>query len=515
MKWDAPEILLGLFILGSGCCLIGGTLLARDEVLIREGRSQEPHETFIKQLDVEIDRLTALYESHLSRLAALPYPSQRSQIQSTGATIRGVRQYSLLVPSVTSRANVHLPLRKSATDQPLPAPTFDLESVAGGRPGILLDPERFLSDQALFQGDDEGWIDEPGKPLLFWKRHQDRRLAILLIDVHEVRQAVNDGLQDWLPASFGPLAVQAGQDRLESPGGETLIGSNVREQPHFLLTLPTLFGTWRLASWDPVRVEPIFRWPIALVGISLALILLLLGGLAYLHQRRAVKLAQSRVSFVNQVSHELRSPLTNILLNVELATEAAEEAPGTVKRLQVIGEESRRLGRLVGNVLTYSQQEEDNMALNRQTVCVDDAVHEVLETFKNALQRAGIKVRLELGDNAPIKTDRDALVQVLGNLVSNVEKYAAQGGLLKVSTSIQNDMFRIRVADRGPGIRLRDRDRIFQAFVRANHRLDEGTSGTGLGLAIARGLAEDLGGELALIESFQGACFELTLPLAA
>jgi signal transduction histidine kinase len=106
----------------------------------------------------------------------------------------------------------------------------------------------------------------------------------------------------------------------------------------------------------------------------------------------------------------------------------------------------------------------------------------------------------------------DALAQIAGNLISNVEKYAAAGGVLELQSALEGNTLIVRIADCGPGIPAVDRERVFQPFERVDSRVNEGSSGTGLGLAIARELAERMGGTLALVPSEIGACFELRVP---
>ena len=114
--------------------------------------------------------------------------------------------------------------------------------------------------------------------------------------------------------------------------------------------------------------------------------------------------------------------------------------------------------------------------------------------------------------------DADLAAQVLANLVSNVEKYAAGGGRLVIRGEADKQgclgQVSLRVADAGPGIPDSSRERIFQPFVRLSQRVDEGVSGTGLGLSIARDLARRMGGDLRLESSDEGAVFVFSLPLA-
>jgi signal transduction histidine kinase len=110
--------------------------------------------------------------------------------------------------------------------------------------------------------------------------------------------------------------------------------------------------------------------------------------------------------------------------------------------------------------------------------------------------------------------DADALAQILTNLFSNAEKYAAEGGCLDLKVSSEAGAWRLLVSDRGPGVKPGSREKIFEPFRRSGDSINEGVTGTGLGLTIARDLAREMNGDLRLIDSKEGATFEFTLPLA-
>jgi signal transduction histidine kinase len=232
----------------------------------------------------------------------------------------------------------------------------------------------------------------------------------------------------------------------------------------------------------------------------------------YRESAREMREAAQRVSFVNQVSHELKTPLTSIRMYAEMLEsqlEGAVEKPR--KYLDVIVSESQRLSRLIGNVLTFSRKQRSALKLHRALGDVDDVLREVLEHFDAALLARGIEIEFSGGANQPAEFDRDALEQIVGNLLSNVEKYAAGADRVEVVSVQESDMVTITVTDNGPGIPPREQRRIFEPFHRVSNKLTDGVAGTGIGLAIARDLARLHGGALTLESSGQGACFKLVL----
>jgi len=181
------------------------------------------------------------------------------------------------------------------------------------------------------------------------------------------------------------------------------------------------------------------------------------------------------------------------------------------RQLGIIVAESARLSRLIGNVLTFSRQQNDRLALHHSAGSIDLCISFVLEHFHAALEAKGVASAFDAGAGGAVLFDRDAVEQILGNLFSNVEKYAAAGGQMQVCSRQQGDTTTIRVADRGPGIPRGQEERIFEPFHRLSNRLSDGVTGTGIGLTIARELARRHGGDLRVVPAEQGACLELQL----
>ena len=123
------------------------------------------------------------------------------------------------------------------------------------------------------------------------------------------------------------------------------------------------------------------------------------------------------------------------------------------------------------------------------------------------------KITFDRGAKQSVRIDADTLEQILGNLLSNVEKYAPCGKQLKITSSQEGDLTIITVADSGPGIPKNQREKIFKPFHRLSSKNSDGVSGTGIGLTIARDLARKHGGDLTLSEcrSSTGCTFTIRL----
>ncbi len=507
MKLDSPTAILAVLLSAAVVCFVAGVLLSRQETEERLERDRSIHRDLVKQLDAEIESLEELYQSHLRTLARFPELSDTIGVQRAAERVAGVRQLTVL----------HWPFRSSADRswyfggwQGKP-PTFRGRPDRLGGESIELDPDRFFGESVIA---DHGWIDEPGKPTMYWHRRTERQLALVTVESHEVSRALNGWIRDWCERAFDPLAVTLGPDRLEGPDAEPLFQiGDASGRPQVLLPLPTRFGTWQLASWDHVEKRVRYQIPTLITGVALGVLMALLGCFAFAQQRQALRLAKTRVSFVNRVSHELRSPLTNILLNADLAADSAEEnAQRTRERLGLIHDEANRLSRLIANVLTFSRREKGKLRIELAPCVPEQVIREVLDQFESALKRQGIRVQVDSPLSPELLLDRDALFQILANLVSNVEKYGATGKELTVQSRLHAGHWYVTVSDKGPGVAPQFEERLFKPFERLQDHVSEGTSGTGLGLAIARGLAQDMGGSLELKPSTEGATFELRVP---
>jgi len=287
--------------------------------------------------------------------------------------------------------------------------------------------------------------------------------------------------------------------------------------PDASIALFAPLSMWHLNHYGPAAVTGKLSTGsvLSLVSgiIAAAVALLALAVYFYRENSREMRVAAEKVTFVNQVSHELKTPLTNIRMYAELAEEKIpeEDDQGARRCLGIVVNESQRLSRLIANVLTFAKPKAQQP--NPTPNVPDELVRETLDHFRPALAAQHIEVGFQPGAADRVRIDADILEQILGNLLSNVEKYAAAGKSLKISTSQQGGETAISVADDGPGIPKGQREKIFKPFHRLSNKLSDGVSGTGIGLTIARDLARKHGGDLKLTETknSDGCHFTLTL----
>jgi len=363
------------------------------------------------------------------------------------------------------------------------------------------------------------WYWDSGLHVIYWRR--DRLGNVVGVELNRMRLLAD------IVAHLPPLA---GVDWSMGPGERILLqDSNGREvyswgngapDPDRMVVVRRSLGA-PLGSWVLVHQRPrVHRTADVVLRISgLVAVGLSMAALAvffYRESNRDLREARQRVRFVSRVSHELRTPLTNIRLYAELLEDRLDDDDRQSREnARIIVSESERLSRLIDNVLAFARHGRGELRVTRSAGAVDGVVAGVVDRHRPALARRGVEVEVSLGAPEPTLFDPDAVDQILGNLLANVEKYAADGGAVRVESFHRGACTVVRIADSGPGIPESERERVFEPFVRLHDRLNEGVSGAGIGLTIARDLARLQGGELRLVPSETGACVELELELAA
>ena len=400
-------------------------------------------------------------------------------------------------------------------DQPVPQDTYDTTSRSP------LKRSQIKSNTASPNGwHIRYWQD--GINLIFWRLEGTGNVIGLELD----RMQFLSDLIGKLPDTQQPSKRTRTLFRLRNAAGEVVYQWGNYDPPDSapanadLLLSPPL-NAWQLEYFVPPQFADASQGGGMLLNFLAALgaVGLGVGWLAFYFYRessREMREASQRVSFVNQVSHELKTPLTNIRMYAELLeAEVEEENTKAQRHISVVVSESRRLSRLIQNVLTFARSTEKRLTLNSSPGVIDEQIAEVIEQFRPALEEKHIEVRLHADAPAPVRFDRDLCGQILGNLIGNVEKYASGGGRLQINSlqETKNGSITtiIEILDRGPGIAAEERGKIFQPFYRISSKLSDGATGTGIGLAIARDLARRHGGDLVLLPETDGAAFRLTL----
>ena len=207
--------------------------------------------------------------------------------------------------------------------------------------------------------------------------------------------------------------------------------------------------------------------------------------------------------FVANVSHELRTPLTNLRSYAETLSDSAGELPPATEKkfLGVILNESDRMIHIVQDLLTLSRFDSGKDELHLVRFPFDVAVQDLYNAVYMEAQRHDHKMKLRLEPDLPaVVADRERVLQVMMNIVSNSIKYTPNGGHILVSAGREGDRVWMQVDDDGIGIPPKDRPRIFERFYRVDKARSRQSGGTGLGLSIAKEIVDRHEGVLELVD---------------
>jgi len=511
MKPKLIVILLLLVLIPLGLISWLGVAIARQEQERVQQRMQQVLTARLADLREHVDRLMQRETRALRRLTELP-TSDAEALRDLVRERRLVRQVFVLAPD-------------KAFLFPPPDGPSDRERAALQRLAPVWQSSGFFHRDGIESGtaaEPTGWhtwLADEGVQLFFWRRPADGRTVgieldatALLADIIGLLPSSDSGASD-VPA--GLIALQDARNLPLYQWGD--YRSDARELPVARLALAPPLTAWSLEYYAPAAAmsrklsgSALFNVGAAVGVVALALIALAIT--LYRDGSREMRAAAQKVSFVNHVSHELKTPLTNIRLYAELLEERIpDDDPKTRGHLAIIISESHRLSRLIGNILTFARQQKARPTLHPAAGAVDAVIADTLDKFRQVLEDAGLKVTCSAHAGRSMMLDADVLAQILGNLFSNVEKYACAGQSLEVTSRQAGARTEIRVSDRGPGIPAGQGDAIFRPFVRLRDKLTDGVSGTGIGLTIARDLARLHGGDITLERSDIGACFKVVL----
>ncbi|MEI6438324.1 MAG: hybrid sensor histidine kinase/response regulator [Candidatus Omnitrophota bacterium] len=223
-------------------------------------------------------------------------------------------------------------------------------------------------------------------------------------------------------------------------------------------------------------------------------------------------------SFTSTVSHELRTPLASIKMAVDIVISGTAGAlnDNQKKFLLKAKDNVDRLNRLINDILDLTKLEAGRMSLKLEKGDINSVIAEVVEIQAGVAAAKGLTLKVEPGAAVPAVTyDKDRLIQVLSNLISNALKFTDKGGITVVTNLVPGgNEVRIGIRDTGVGIPPEHFDKLFKKFQQLGNAGERKTGGTGLGLAICHEIVSRHGGRI-WVESIygKGSCFYFTLPV--
>jgi len=232
--------------------------------------------------------------------------------------------------------------------------------------------------------------------------------------------------------------------------------------------------------------------------------------------RELKTLDKTKDDFLSLVSHELRTPLSSVLLYSEMLLDGlADSEQSRTEFLTTIVENCKRLTRLINDVLDLSKIEAGRMPFKLEELNFKELVAETLSGIRPAITSKGIN--LDYKDVDPrirLWADKDRIIQVLTNIISNAIKFTPEGGKISISLASEGKMGVVAVKDTGKGIRKEDIPKVFDRFSQLES-IDHHSEGTGLGMTISKSIIERLGGRIWIeSEHGRGTTVFFTLPKA-
>lgn len=229
------------------------------------------------------------------------------------------------------------------------------------------------------------------------------------------------------------------------------------------------------------------------------------------------KLEEMRREFVANVSHELKTPLTNILGYAEtLRGGAMDDREAASRFLERIENNAIQLKNLVEDILKLSEIESERMEIKPENLPLREIVDEIIDQFQQDIEMKEIQCLNHISTELLVRADAKVIRQILKNLVDNAIKYNRAGGVITLEDEVLGSDCRVTVRDTGIGIPEKDLPRIFERFYRSDKAHSRQMGGTGLGLSIVKHLVQTHGGEVGVrSELGKGSEFWFTIPMAS
>ena len=330
-----------------------------------------------------------------------------------------------------------------------------------------------------------------------------RQLETLLNSMQDAVIAVApDGRVQWANRSMDRLLPQ--RTRLNAPVVETV------RDPDFLRAVRSASEARKVTSARAASILPGRSFDVTAAPMPGG------GAVAVLRDlTETERIEKTRRDFIANVSHELRTPLTSIQGYAETLLDNGCEKDHLPEFLEIIRKNAARMSLLTEDLLTLARVESGEQRFDSEPVAPAELLHDALESFGKIARAQGVELTSEESTAPVVNADREAIHQVLSNLIDNALKYGAKGGRVVVGARSSGNAVEFYVQDFGPGIPSEHLPRLFERFYRVDKARSRESGGTGLGLAIAKHIVMAHGGSIwAQSELNHGSTFSFTLPVA-
>jgi signal transduction histidine kinase len=292
--------------------------------------------------------------------------------------------------------------------------------------------------------------------------------------------------------------------KIEDNNGKLVYSKVLKEGTGYLsFPFPENLPQWKLLLSE---IKPGFMATLLKSGsgiylfVFILIALLMVLGLVFVMYslNTELRLNKLKSDFISNVSHELKSPLTSIRMMTEMLHHnrvQTEERKSAYYSAML--EESEHLSHLIDNILDFSRMEDDRKKYNFTDLDLNELILKFLESIKERLAESGFDIRYNCTDQVPlIPADKDAILQVIYNLVDNAIKFSGKSRHIDISLISKDDELQLCVKDYGIGIPIKDQEKIFDRFYRGTEPQRLGIKGSGIGLTIVKRIVEAHGGTI-------------------
>jgi signal transduction histidine kinase len=303
--------------------------------------------------------------------------------------------------------------------------------------------------------------------------------------------------------------------------GQVLYSNAPANNGHFLESnFDRPFFGWRAeiglrnTNIDAVALQSILH----MAGGSFLVLVFLLCGIALTIRatNREARLAQAKSTFVANVSHELKTPLSLISLFSEiLELDRVTNEEKKKEYYGIIRHESRRLNKTIDNILDFSRIEAGRKTYELVAGDILEVIDNVLSTHRYQIINSGFDIQTDIQPNLPtVLIDREAMSQAISNLLDNAIKYSGKVKQVSITAKTLGCDLSIEIADHGVGIPRAEQAKIFEKFYRVGNGLVHDVKGSGLGLSLVKHIIEAHKGTISVESDVgKGSRFTILLPL--
>lgn len=262
---------------------------------------------------------------------------------------------------------------------------------------------------------------------------------------------------------------------------------------------------------DILRQEQLHTWQYFGEGGTFLVIILIGAAYVYGSVRKQIRLSLQQLNFMMAVTHELKSPIAVIQLNMETLSKRKLEEDTRQMLLENTIREAHRLNHLCNNMLLASQLESRQYQIVTEKLDLTALVEQCIR--ENRFRSQTHEISQDLQPGIFLEGDRLMLHLAVNNLVENAVKYSPRGTTISIHLSIRDGNALINVADQGSGIEDEEKKKIFSRFYRIGNENTRRTKGTGLGLYLTRTIVRQHKGSIAVMDNApKGSIFEIILP---